>query len=276
MSKADEAVPKPFLKWPGGKRWLAETVAGFLRPRIRGRYFEPFLGGGAVYFELRPSQATLSDINKDLINAYRQVRDRPREVLDCLKRIPVTSKVYYNIRAATPDCKIKRAANLLYLNRTAFGGIYRLNKEGKFNVPFGGGERTTEPLWRQNLVESSSTALRGVRLVASDFEDVIDMAVAGDAVYCDPTYTVAHENNGFVRYNERNFSWADQERLAHAATRAFSRGVLIIVSNAYHPSIRKLYRQFTARRLTRKSLVSTRLDSRRTVHEYLLTLDPQE
>ena len=274
MTETSKAVTKPFLKWPGGKRWLAVTIARILRPRIRGRYFEPFLGGGAVFFALRPADATLSDINNDLMNVYRQVRDQPNKVLNCLKKMPITSEHYYHLRAENPDSGIKQAAKLLYLNRTAFGGIYRLNREGRFNVPYGGGERTTELLWSQNLVQSSSKALRGVTLATSDFEEMVDMAVSGDAIYCDPAYTVAHENNGFVRYNERNFSWADQERLAAAAMRAHKRGVLVIVSNAYHPSIRKLYRQFTAKRLTRKSLVSTIVDARRTVHEYLLILDP--
>lgn len=276
MQKKDEAIIKPFLKWPGGKRWLARTIADVLQPRLQGRYFEPFLGGGAVYFALRPTLATLSDINADLINVYRQVRDRPAQVLGHLKSIPVTSKRYYTVRMENPGCKTKQAAHFLYLNRTAFGGIYRLNKEGQFNVPYGGGDRTPSPLWRDNLIVSSSRTLQGVTLKISDFEPIIDMAVSGDAVYCDPTYTVAHENNGFVRYNERNFSWADQERLAAAALRAYKRGVFIIISNAYHPSVRKLYREFTAKRFTRKSLVSTSVDARRTVHEYLLVLGPQE
>ncbi|TKB75029.1 MAG: Dam family site-specific DNA-(adenine-N6)-methyltransferase [Nitrospira sp.] len=276
MQKIDEAVTKPFLKWPGGKRWLAQTIAKFLQPRLQGQYFEPFLGGGAVFFALHPTRATLSDINSDLVNVYRRVRDQPVKVLAHLKRIPVTSKEYYSVRTSNPACKIKQAAQFLYLNRTAFGGIYRLNKEGQFNVPYGGGDRTPTPLWRDNLITSGSKTLQGVALKISDFEPMVDMAVKGDAVYCDPTYTVAHENNGFVRYNERNFSWSDQERLAAAALRAYKRGALVIVSNAYHPSIRKLYSEFTARRFTRKSLVSASADARRTVHEYLLILDPQK
>ncbi|MGE0275524.1 MAG: DNA adenine methylase [Nitrospiraceae bacterium] len=276
MIESTEEVTKPFLKWPGGKRWLAQTIADVLHRRLQGRYFEPFLGGGAVFFALRPTLATLSDINADLVNTYRQVRDQPVQVLAHLKRIPVTAKQYYSVRTDNPSCKIKQAAQFLYLNRTAFGGIYRLNKKGQFNVPYGGGIRTPSPLWRDNLVTSSSQSLQGVTLKISDFEPMLDRAVTGDAVYCDPTYTVAHENNGFVRYNEKNFSWADQERLAAAALRAYKRGALVIISNAYHASIRKLYREFTARRFTRKSLVSASANARRTVHEYLLILDPQE
>lgn len=276
MSNTVEIAAKPFLKWPGGKRWLAKTIAGIIKPRLNRRYYEPFLGGGAVLFALRPRTATLSDINPELINVYRQVRDHPEKVLARLRRMPVTRDHYYKTRAKEPSCQIKRAAKLLYLNRTAFGGIYRLNRAGRFNVPYGGGERTPESLWRDKLIESSSKLLRGVTLSTSDFEEVVDRAGPGDAVYCDPTYSVAHENNGFVRYNERNFSWADQERLAAAAFRAYKRGVLVIVSNAHHQSIRALYSQVAAKRVTRKSLVSTRPDARRTVHEYLLILDPKE
>jgi DNA adenine methylase len=276
MMAATEATTKPFLKWPGGKRWLAHEIAKLLRRRLQSRYFEPFLGGGAVFFALRPELATLSDINADLVNVYRQVRDDPDRVLTYLKTIPVTSKHYYLIRRDTPPCRIKQAAHFLYLNRTAFGGIYRLNKEGQFNVPYGGGDRKPTPLWKDNLIASSSKALKGVSLKISDFEPMLDKATEGDVVYCDPTYTVAHEHNGFVRYNERNFSWTDQMRLAAAALRAYERGALVIISNAYHSSIRQLYKEFTARRFTRKSLVSASADARKTVHEYLLILDPNE
>ena len=112
--------------------------------------------------------------------------------------------------------------------------MYRLNQQGEFNVPFGGGERTTAPLWEYNLLTSSARALRGAKLLAVDFEQAISEAKKGDLVYCDPTYTVAHNNNGFIRYNERNFSWEDQKRLSRSCHSAAARGALVIVSNAYH------------------------------------------
>lgn len=270
-----EKATKPFLKWPGGKRWIAKELAHVIAARLSYRYYEPFLGGGAVFFALHPKDASLSDINVDLINVYRQVRDNPDEILTQLEQMPVTRSNYYRIRGDEPECPIERATRFLYLNRTAFGGIYRLNQKGKFNVPYGGGERTPELLWRDNLIKSASKVIQGIELVTSDFEKIIDRSGPGDTVYCDPTYTVAHENNGFIRYNERNFSWVDQKRLASASIRACERGALVIVSNANHSSLQELYKPFKPLQLKRKSLVSPKSEARREVYESLFILDPE-
>jgi DNA adenine methylase len=195
-------------------------------------------------------------------------------VLEHLKRLPVTKQQYYRSRKMVPDCPVERAVRFLYLNRTAFAGMYRLNREGHFNVPYGGGDRTTAPLFANGLLEKASVALQGVVLTVCDFETAIDSAGRSDLLYCDPTYTVAHENNGFVRYNERNFSWSDQIRLASACFRAAKRGATVIVSNAWHPSIRRLYRGARAEKVQRMSLVSRMATGRRAVHEYLFVIAP--
>jgi len=189
---------------------------------------EPSLGGGAVFFMLRPQKAILSDINSELINVYQQVRDNPDAILRELKKQRVTKKNYYQIRKLKGGFPLKRTARFLFLNRTSFGGIYRLNRRGEFNVPYGGGKRTPSSLWKNNLLRDASNVLKRSRLLVADFEDVIERASQGDVVYCDPTYTVAHENNGFLRYNERNFSWEDQKRLSKAARRAVNRGATVI------------------------------------------------
>lgn len=265
----------PFLKWPGGKRWLAKDLAYFIKLRLTRNYYEPFLGGGAVFFALRPDKAILSDINEDLINVYCQVRNNPEEIIGLLKSINVSKRDYYRIRDETPKSLIMRAVRFLYLNRTAFGGVYRLNGNGKFNVPYGGGKRTPDILWRNNLIKSASECLQNIELIASDFERVIDRAMDGDVVYCDPTYTVAHDNNGFVRYNERNFSWADQERLSRAALKACERGSLVLVSNASYPSLNKLYSPFKPLSISRMSLLCPKIEARREIKEYLFILDPK-
>lgn len=264
----------PFLKWPGGKRWIAPSIARIVRHHLTGRYYEPFLGGGAVFFHLRPSRATLADINSDLINAYTAIRDNHPAVIAFLQMLPVKKSVYLAVRSWQPTNRVDRATKFLYLNRTAFGGIYRLNRDGEFNVPFGGGKRTPAILWHSDLVRTASVALRRVSLQAADFAHVIGRARGGDVVYCDPTYTVAHENNGFVRYNERNFSWVDQQRLATAAKRARSKGATVIITNAHHKSILALYDGATVRGIQRVSCVSASAVHRRTVHEYLIVLKP--
>lgn len=264
---------EPFLKWPGGKRWVASTIADLIRPRLSGTYYEPFLGGGAVFFALSPLTAVLSDINQDLINTYQIVKTDPEGVIRRVKSYPVSKKQYYVIRDSSYDDPLDQAARFLYLNRTAFGGMYRLNKAGKFNVPYGGGERTPAPLWKNKLVSRASVALSAAQLIARDFEEALSSAASGDAVYCDPTYTVAHDRNGFIRYNESNFSWSDQKRLAVAAAMAADRGAFVIVSNAHHPSLRELYPSARGRVLTRASRMSINPTKRREVQEYLLVMD---
>lgn len=265
-------MSEPFLKWPGGKRWLADRVASMIKRTLARRYFEPFLGGGAVFFALGTQSATLSDVNPDLINTYMQVRDQCQAVLEKLKALKVSKRAYYSIRSSEPKDPLERAARFLYLNRTAFAGMYRVNREGRFNVPYGGGQRTPERLWTSNLLLTAATSLQGVELLHSDFEPVLDCAGDGDVVYCDPTYTVAHENNGFVRYNERNFSWSDQVRLAAASFRAADRGAVVLLSNACHASVRALYPSARTEKISRRSLVSPTVAARREVNEYLLTL----
>lgn len=264
----------PFIKWPGGKRWVAARIARLVTPHLAGTYIEPFLGGGAVFFHLLPKRSVLVDVNAELIGTYRAVRDDPSGVIRLLRRHPVTEEAYYRIRQSEPKQRFARAARFLYLNRTAFGGIYRLNLSGKFNVPYGGGERTAESLCSTDTLSLASKALRKARLQIGDFEPAIEAAGAGDVVYCDPTYTVAHDNNGFVRYNERNFSWEDQERLADAAFRAARRGSMVIVTNAHHSSLRRLYRGARFEVLSRTSSVTPQSELRRTVKELLIRIDP--
>lgn len=229
------------------------------------------MGGAAVFFHLRPAQAVLGDINGDLIETYRTVRDYPLKVLEKLRRIPVTAANYYRVRSQRPRSEVGRAARFLYLNRTAFGGIYRLNQQGEFNVPFGG--RTPAALWEKDIVVRAAEALQGTQLLHGDFASLLRKAKSGDVAFCDPTYTVAHDNNGFVRYNERNFSWLDQVRLAKEAKSARDRGVTVLVSNAHHTTVRKLYAGERALLLRRASTVSRAVTGRREVTEYLFVLN---
>jgi DNA adenine methylase len=150
--------------------------------------------------------------------------------------------------------------------------MYRLNSQGRFNVPYGGGLRTPNILWERDLILQASKSLHGVRLRVSDFARTMANAGPGDVVYCDPTYTVAHNNNAFIRYNEKNFSWKDQMRLAASARRAAARGATVLVSNAHHSSIIELYRGAEMRLFTRKSLVSRDASRRRDVRECLFVL----
>jgi DNA adenine methylase len=265
---------KPFLKWPGGKRWIAREIARLIKAVEPRRYIEPFLGGGAVFFCLQPTQALLSDVNDELIQTYKTVRSDYRTLQEELRQYEVSEDFYYALRSRRPRNRVERAARLLYLNRTSFAGIYRTNGAGEFNVPYGGGRRTPELLTDSPILEKASFTLRSAKLVRSDFEPIIEQAGFGDAVYCDPTYTVAHESNGFIRYNERNFSWQDQKRLRDASYAAADRGALVLISNAHHSCIRRLYEPAKFRTLRRISTISPDTSKRRIVREYLITLCP--
>lgn len=267
---------QPFLKWPGGKRWVADRIAKLIRRYLTGTYYEPFLGGGAVFFHLLPQKAVLSDINNDLIYTYQTVQTEYEMVLDELQTMVVSKEEYYRIRAMVPNTSITKVARFLYLNRTAFAGMYRLNRNGQFNVPFGGGQRTPALLWERNLLKDASDALKDKTIICADFENTINKAGLGDVIYCDPTYTVAHDHNSFIRYNEKNFSWADQKRLAKAAKKAVRRGATVLVSNAHHGSIRELYINARAYHLKRRSLISTNPTKRCEVKEYLFIMVPNK
>ena len=221
-----------------------------------------------MFFALRPVHAVLSDINDDLIRTYRQVKYHHTDLIRRLQDLPVTKKTYDHQRKNVPRRALDRAVRFLYLNRTAFGGMYRLNQAGEFNVPFGGGERTPAALWESGLLRKASRALRSIKLEVCDFEDAINRASSGDLVYCDPTYTVEH-NNGFTRYNEKNFSWADQKRLARCCQEAAARGVTVIVTNACHHDVFKLFNPPHHYTASRHSCLCPGVEFRCVVEEYV-------
>ncbi|WP_422033633.1 DNA adenine methylase [Reyranella sp.] len=229
----------PFLKWAGGKRWLAARY-GNLLPTDFANYLEPFLGSGAVFFHLRPKNAVLSDKNSALINVYQQIRCNWQAVHRALSRHQKchSKQYYYEERRRRHRLAHEEAAQFLYLNRTCWNGLYRVNLRGQFNVPIG---TKSSVILDTDDFAGASNLLRDVNLEVSDFEKTVDMARLNDFLFVDPPYTTRHNSNGFIKYNEELFSWADQERLAYAVRRAAARGVKVLVTNADHDCIRELY-----------------------------------
>lgn len=245
----------PFLKWAGGKRWLASLIQEQIG-NISGRYIEPFLGSGAVFFRLTPSSALLNDANTDLIDTYKAIQqDHSRVVKHLTQHHRLHSKdYYYQMRSYAPRCTFRRAAKFIYLNRTCWNGLYRVNRNGVFNVPIG--TKSSVLLSSDNWPQVSST-LQRAQIFSGDFEKIIDQAQKGDLIFADPPYTVKHNFNGFIKYNEALFSWADQERLSASLVRARQRGANVISTNANHESVRELYEgKFTLRTLERNSVLS--------------------
>lgn len=257
-----------FLKWAGGKQWLAPRL-GELFPKKFRRYFEPFLGGGSLYFSVRPIKAILGDANPRLIEMFLAVRDNPRSVIKQLQKWQYTKEDYYRIRSSVFDSRYVRAAQFIYLNRTCWNGLYRVNRRGDFNVPFGVFENPT--ICNELAILSASALLKKATINCADFENTVRRASKGDLVYFDPPYTVAHANNGFVKYNEKIFSWQDQQRLAKTATDLRKRGCHVLISNAMHPSICDLYKGFHLVSFPRKSLLAGDPTKRRDITEALFS-----
>lgn len=244
---------RPFLKWAGGKRWMFDSRQ-FQMPDYTGTYREPFLGGGAVFFQTLPGQAVLSDSNRRLIELYEAIRDSHQELVlwmqghgECHSK-----DYYYQVRAMVIEDPVQRAAQFLYLNRTCFNGLYRENRRGEFNVPIGTKDTV---LFDHDDFDGWAKALEDTVLIAGDFEDAIDAADDGDFVFVDPPYTVKHNLNGFIKYNQKMFAWEDQVRLRDALKRAVSRGASFAMTNADHDSIRELYEDFGSYRQMHRSSV---------------------
>lgn len=234
-----------------------------------GTYYEPFFGAGALFFALQPSAAVLSDVNSELMAAYQAIRTAPGQVTACLGALQRDRDSYYRVRSSSPTDSNERAARLIYLTTLAFNGIYRVNRQGEFNVPYGGREYPSMGL--NGSLDPYAEALRGARITSGDFEAAVAQARSGDFIYLDPPYTVAHSNNGFLRYNESIFSWKDQERLAATASELDRRGCLVAVSNASHYSIRSLYGGFRAISASRRSLIAADPTHRQHTDELVFT-----
>lgn len=211
----------------------------------------------------------MGDVNRELVDFYRVIRRNCDEVARRLARLRNDRRSYYAWRQFVPADPVSRAVRFLFLNRTCFNGMYRTNLRGEFNVPFGNNHRpvVTDV---ENLCRAAA-ALRRAKIVCADFERTCAEAASGDFVYFDPPYTVAHDDNGFLRYNSRIFSWADQVRLRKLVGQLTQRGVAVILTNAAHRSVRELYRGCNMRTVRRLSLLSATPSARRPVKELIVT-----
>jgi DNA adenine methylase len=267
-TNAPAATGRPFLKWAGGKQWLAAAAADLVPAEFVGTYHEPFLGAGAMFFAVQPDKAILSDLNALLITTYLAIKADVERVIQTLSAYRYDADAYELLRKRRTRRDHTTAARLIYLNKTSFNGLYRVNRRGQFNVPMGSFQNPT--ICDPSRLRNAATALQHARLGARDFGRSTSLVRSGDFVYLDPPYITGHTNNGFVKYNANLFSWADQTRLSAAAARADHRGAFVVVSNAYHPSILKLYDGFKAYACRRRSAVGV-VSSRGEVREVLLT-----
>jgi DNA adenine methylase len=243
----EKSACRPFLKWAGGKTQLLPQLIQRL-PKSFDRYIEPFLGGGALFFALQPRGAYLADCNSELINCFEVVRSHLPELVTELQSYRYEEAMYYEVRDLDrkPEYSelspVKRAARCIYLNKTCFNGLYRVNSRGQFNVPFG---RYTDPkiLDEKNL-RACSQALKSAILTSSNFEDIVEVAQPDDFVYFDPPYAPVSETSDFTAYASGGFDDSAQELLLLVCLKLHQKGVKWMVSNSNAPLIQELYRGF--------------------------------
>jgi len=266
----------PFIKWVGGKSGLIDQLHPLL-PKYWEEliYLEPFLGGGAMFFSLNPNQpAHLNDLNGDLITTYQVVRDNPEELITFLNNLQKdhSKEYYYDIRKAYNDeelTELSRAAYFIYLNKTGFNGLYRLNKKGKFNVPVGSYKNPT--IYKQEVILKASEALQNVTFYSTDFEYFLKYIAPESFVYFDPPYEPVTQTSNFTSYTDAGFTRDDQERLCKQIEVLTDLGVKCMLSNSASPFIKELYKDFNIHTVKARRSVNCKGNKRGEIEELVIT-----
>ncbi|KAF6246134.1 DNA methyltransferase [Nitrosopumilus sp. b3] len=248
-SQISSVTPKPFVKWAGGKRQLIPILNENL-PKSFGTYFEPFLGGGALLFhiltERKGQKCSISDLNSDLVLTYTTIRDRIDELILSLKNHEKnyhkdSKSYYYSVRESNPRSEIEKTSRLLFMNRTCFNGLYRVNSKGKFNVPLG---RYTNPnIVNEENLRSVSSILQSskVAIKCRDFESVLRDSKKGDLVYFDPPYQPVSDTANFTSYTNKSFTYEDLNRLADLCMKLDSKGCNVLLSNSDSKDVEDMF-----------------------------------
>lgn len=268
---------KPFTKWTGGKRQLL-PILNLNVPDNFGTYFEPFVGGGALFFDLLPEKAVINDANGQLIQAYEQIRDNVDELLEYLEihQTKNTKEYYYDLRSMDRDGRLEKlseteqAARLLYMLRVDFNGLYRVNSKNQFNVPYG---RYKNPkIVDDELLHAISKYLNhnDITILNTDFEKAFEKAETGDFVYFDPPYVPLTETRSFTSYTQDGFTLEDQTRLRDNFAKLSARGVKCLLSNSNTDIIKELYKDFDVQIIDSTHVIAAKAASRKQISEVLV------
>ena len=263
MTTIKAAQARPVLKWAGGKTQLLDELLA-RAPKFYGKYIEPFFGGGALFFALKPENAVIADSNPELINMYRQIASNVDEVIAKLKLYKNTQEEFYAVRQQnwTELSPVEAAARMIYLNKTCFNGLYRVNRQGYFNVPYGNYDNPK--ICDEENLRMASKALQGVEILCGDYLLVLDhYASAGDFVFLDPPYLPISENADFKRYTKEQFYRNDHIELANIVKKLRDRGCYILLTNSNHPLVHELYAPFDIDVVPTKRHISCHGDTRR-------------
>jgi len=268
-------VPKPFLKWAGGKRQLISQMDP-LFPKNFNKYIEPFVGGGAIFFYLLPKRAILMDINQELINVYNVIKNNIKALIKSLKKHVNKREYYYKIRNLDREpsiyenlSNVEKASRTIYLNRCCYNGLYRVNSKGQFNVPFG---RYKNPQFcdEKNLI-AVHKALKNVEIVNASFEKCLDFAEKNDFIYLDPPYVPISNSSNFTSYTKDSFGREDQIKLYHIFKALDERGCKVMLSNSYNEFILNLYKDYKIKILQAKRAINSDAKKRGEIKELLIT-----
>lgn len=265
---------RPFLRWAGGKTQLLPELRKHI-PSNYGTYHEPFLGGGALFFALKPKNAVLSDVNLHLVHAYLTIRDYVDPLIELLKDYQTLyrrgpEQLFYRVRGADPGkmTEIQSAARMIFLNKTCFQGLYRVNKKGQFNTPFG--KRANPTICDEENLRACSAALQGAVIRRQGFKNAFADVNEGDLVYADSPY-VPLKADSFSAYTADGFGPQDQKDLRDAAVAARARGAHVVLSNSGSPVVAELYKDFTLHPVQARRNVNSKGTGRGPVGEYIIT-----
>ena len=264
-----QKIARPFLRWAGGKTWLVNFVLSLTKGLEINNYHEPFLGGGAIFFALQPNRSFLSDMNEELIRTYVAVREHPDKVVSTLRTFSNDSECYYQVRSTILEDDFYMAARFIFLNQTSFNGLYRVNKQGSYNVPYG--NRIIDFI-REDRLMALSELLHKANLQYGDFSICENNICKNDLVFIDPPYTVSHNKNGFIKYNQNLFSLEDQYRLSLFIDQIKSKDAFYILTNAAHKTIQEIFdKNDVVYTLNRHSTIGGNQAKRGHVDEYIFT-----
>jgi len=265
---------RPFVKWVGGKSQLLPELLKRI-PKKVNRYFEPFIGGGALFFKYSPQNACISDANLELINAYEVVRDNVEELIEELKKHIYEEKYYYEMRnidrtsSYQAFSKVKRASRLIYLNKTCFNGLYRVNSKGYFNTPFG--KYTNPTIADGDNLRACSSALKGATILHAGFESIEVSITKEDFVYFDPPYVPLNATSLFTQYNSEGFDLETQKKLFELCDRLDKKGIRFMLSNSFSPIVLELYQKFKIEEVLSPRFINSNAKKRGSIKEAIIT-----
>ena len=278
IEQTKKVILQPFTKWTGGKRQLLPIIKE-LMPETYNDYYEPFIGGGALFFDLAPERAVINDYNAELINCYQQIRNNPQELIDLLKyHQENNSKDYYlQLRSVDRDDRInnmsdvQRAARILYMLRVDFNGLYRVNSKNQFNVPYG--SYKNPKIVDEELILAISNYLNSnqIEIRTGDFEDALLDVQEGDFIYFDPPYIPLSETSAFTSYTQEGFSYEDQVRLRDTFRRLNDAGAYVMLSNSSSHLVEELYQDFNIHHVEATRTNGAKSSSRGKISEIIVT-----